>query len=194
MKKFLFKIRNILWPFLMWLANLANYQNARQLSRIKNYLFRLAGIQIYGSPIIAHGFKCIYPTNIKIEDMVALGHDNCIWAYDKVTIGKYTHTAREVLFIPGSHDISSFEPVQNQQIIIGQGCWIGARATILGGVTIGKGCVIGAGSLVNKNIPDWSVAVGVPAKVIKKRMPAKKITSPFGQYSVNDLKDKTKEC
>lgn len=47
-------------------------------------------------------------------------------------------------------------------------CWIGANVTILPGVTIGKGCTIGAGSVVSKSIPPYSVAVGVPAKVIKK--------------------------
>ncbi len=54
-------------------------------------------------------------------------------------------------------------------ISIGEGTWIGASATILDGVSIGRGCVIGAGSLVTANIPDYSIAVGVPAKVIRIR-------------------------
>lgn len=54
-------------------------------------------------------------------------------------------------------------------ISIGEGSWIGASATILDGVTIGKGCVIGAGSLVTADIPDYGVAVGVPARVIRSR-------------------------
>jgi acetyltransferase-like isoleucine patch superfamily enzyme len=53
-------------------------------------------------------------------------------------------------------------------ISIGQGTWIGASATILDGVTIGKGCVIGAGALVTRNIPDYAIAVGSPARVVKK--------------------------
>lgn len=54
-------------------------------------------------------------------------------------------------------------------IHIGEGTWIGASATILDGVKIGRGCVIGAGSLVTKDLPDYSIAVGSPASVIKKR-------------------------
>ena len=50
-------------------------------------------------------------------------------------------------------------------------CWIGGGAVICPGVTIGDRCIIGAGSVVTKNIPDDSVAVGNPAKVIRKVMP-----------------------
>ncbi|RUM42707.1 MAG: acyltransferase [Desulfocapsa sp.] len=54
-------------------------------------------------------------------------------------------------------------------ILIGEGTWIGASVTIIDGVSIGKGCVIGAGALVTADIPDFGVAVGVPAKVIRYR-------------------------
>lgn len=56
-------------------------------------------------------------------------------------------------------------------VVIGDDCWIGGNATIMPGVTIGKGCTIGAGSVVTKDIPDFSVAVGAPAKVVKKVTP-----------------------
>jgi acetyltransferase-like isoleucine patch superfamily enzyme len=60
-------------------------------------------------------------------------------------------------------------------ITIGANTWIGASATILDGVTIGKGCVIGAGSVVTKDLPDYAIAVGSPARVIDSR---KKNTAP----------------
>ena len=52
---------------------------------------------------------------------------------------------------------------------IGEGSWIGASSTVLDGVRIGKGCVIGAGSVVSRDIPDYAVAVGTPARVMKIR-------------------------
>ena len=52
---------------------------------------------------------------------------------------------------------------------IGEGVWIGAQAVILGGVTIGDGCVVGAGAVVTKDLPAYSVAMGVPAKVVRSR-------------------------
>lgn len=55
-----------------------------------------------------------------------------------------------------------------KSVVIREGAWIGANAIILPGVTIGRNAVVGAGSIVTKSIPDYSVAVGNPAKVIRK--------------------------
>jgi acetyltransferase-like isoleucine patch superfamily enzyme len=57
----------------------------------------------------------------------------------------------------------------NLPVVIEQDVWIGAAVIILKGVTIGEGAVIGAGSLVTKDIPPYTIAVGTPAKSIKKR-------------------------
>ncbi len=90
---------------------------------------------------------------------------------DKVSIGPGVH------FYTNNHkfsDVSQFiydqgypEPTENDSIILKKGCWVGAAAIILPGVTIGENAVIGAGSVVTKNIPAFTVAVGNPAKVIK---------------------------
>lgn len=55
---------------------------------------------------------------------------------------------------------------------IGAGSWLGAGAVVLDGVTIGRGCVVGAGALVTKDLPDYAIAVGAPAKVVRMRQPA----------------------
>ena len=65
-------------------------------------------------------------------------------------------------------------PIKNQGVkkentIIGNNVWIGANASIMAGVKVGNGCVIAAGSVVTKDIPDFSVVGGVPAKIIKNR-------------------------
>lgn len=61
------------------------------------------------------------------------------------------------------------EGQKQKKTIIGNDVWIGAGVIINSGVSIGNGCVIGAGSVVVRDIPDWSIVVGVPGKVIKKR-------------------------
>lgn len=58
--------------------------------------------------------------------------------------------------------------LKNSKVIIGEGSWLGTNVVVVGKVRIGKHCVIGANSVVTKDIPDYSVAVGIPAKVIKK--------------------------
>ena len=58
--------------------------------------------------------------------------------------------------------------IHEKGIEIGDDSWIGINSVIVGNVRIGKHCVIGANSVVNKNIPDYSIAVGSPAKVIKR--------------------------
>jgi len=152
-----------------------------------NALLRQAGIKARAPFFADAGFRCLNPANIMIGRHVSLGHDNQIWAFMPVTIGAYTQTAKDLLIIAGSHDVATLEPIGHQEVTIGPGCWIGARVTILGGVTIGRGCVIGAGAVVHASLPDWSVAAGVPARVLRTREPAEKMFNPFGTYSVADL-------
>ena len=64
--------------------------------------------------------------------------------------------------------------VPYKQTIIGNDVWIGDNVLIMGGVTIGDGAVIGAGSIVTKDLPAYSIAVGIPAKVIKYRFDLEK--------------------
>ncbi len=72
--------------------------------------------------------------------------------------------------MPDNSDLLGKKPLKKTgKTIIEDGCWIGAGVTIISGVKIGKGSVIGANAVVNKDIPPFSVAVGVPAKIIKKR-------------------------
>lgn len=69
------------------------------------------------------------------------------------------------------------------QVTIGDDCWIGGNVTIMPGVTIGKGCTVGSGSIVTKDIPDFSVAIGNPARVVKKVNPVPDIRSTQGEPS-----------
>lgn len=68
---------------------------------------------------------------------------------------------------------SSVQPLDKKTVIIDEDTHIGANSVVVAGVHIGKRCQIGAGSVVTKNIPDYCIAVGNPAKVIKRYDPAK---------------------
>ncbi len=91
-------------------------------------------------------------------------------------IGNDVRIAAHVRIVPMNHIYEDPEtPIRLQKnkylgIKIEDDVWLGVGSTVLDGVTIGKGSVIGAGAVVTKDIPPYSIAVGVPAKVIKKRL------------------------
>lgn len=104
------------------------------------------------------------------------------------SIGAFCSFAVNVNFTTGNHPLQyittspivyrkrfsmleedNLKDFNDKKVIIGNDVWIGRDTTILPGVNIGNGAIIGAGSIVNRDIPDYSIAVGVPAKVIKYR-------------------------
>ena len=94
-----------------------------------------------------------------------------------VTIGNNVMMGPEVIFITTTHDHSRIDVPMIEQgfgeekpIVINDDVWIGTRCTILPGVTVGKGAIIGACSVVTKDVPDYVVVAGNPARVIKHRL------------------------
>lgn len=103
-------------------------------------------------------------------------HSGCrITAAKNIIIGKNALLAPEVFITDHNHGMNPEieEGYARQELIIkpvriGDGTWIGQRAIILPGVSVGKHSIIGAGSICTKDIPDYSMVAGVPAKVIKR--------------------------
>ena len=110
--------------------------------------------------------------DVKIGDRTIIGLGNVI--IGPVEIGNDTMLAQNIVVSGLNHgyeDISlppSVQKVTTAKITISDSVWIGANSVITAGVTIGKHSVIGAGSVVTKNVPEYSVAVGNPARVIKR--------------------------
>lgn len=115
---------------------------------------------------------------IYIGDNVSIGEYSHITSHNKVVIGNGVLTGRFVLISDNSHGRSIYdelviEPlkrpiISNGCVIIKDNVWIGDKVSILSGVTIGEGCIIGANSVVTHDIPDYSLAGGIPAKIIKR--------------------------
>jgi acetyltransferase-like isoleucine patch superfamily enzyme len=130
---------------------------------------------------------CLDNTSIYIDDETFIGPNVCITGPGDIKIGKYCMIASHTGIYANNHNFSDptelirDQGITRQGIVIEDDCWLGHGVTVLDGVTIGKGSVIGAGAVVTKNIPPFSVAVGIPAKVIKNRNPMAVIPSN-GEY------------
>lgn len=116
-----------------------------------------------------------YPSHVKIGENTTINRNCCLLAsfHDKnveITIGSHVAIAPQVCFLAAGHDYTKLDlPDTAASIHVEDYVWIGARSTILQGVTIGEGAIVAAGTVVTKNVPPYTVVAGVPGKVIKSR-------------------------
>ena len=113
--------------------------------------------------------------SIVLGSQVYLGPYTVVYGHGGVVIGDNALIAMHCCILSSNHTVAPLgTPIHSQPDVllptrIGHDVWLGARVTVLGGVTIGDGCVVGAGSVVTKDLPPGSVAVGVPARIIRQR-------------------------
>lgn len=110
------------------------------------------------------GKRAYIPSCLKISDLKNRKHN--VYIGNRVSIGPNVTLITDSS--PNNSKLIKIFPMQSSNIIIEDDAWIGANVTVLPGVTIGKCSVIGAGSVVNKDIPEYSIAFGIPAKVQKQ--------------------------
>lgn len=129
------------------------------------------------------GTDCIYLDtitwlnggNISLGDRVAFNSGCWVNGYGGLTIGSDTGIGPGTMIHTANHVTADIDAPfidqgwESKPVMIGENVWIGMGVIILPGVTIGDGAFIGAGAVVTKDIEAWGVAVGNPAKVIKKR-------------------------
>ena len=127
-----------------------------------------------GRSSVIESFCCI---NNAVGDVVIGDHTrigiHCT-VIGPVCIGSHVNLAQGITVTALNHNFNNNEQRIDEQgintspVVIGDDVWIGANAVILPGVTIGRHCVVAAGAVVTKDVPDYTVVAGVPAKVIKE--------------------------
>ncbi|OSZ80902.1 hypothetical protein CAP36_06585 [Chitinophagaceae bacterium IBVUCB2] len=144
---------------------------------------------IIGSNTIIHGNLLIYGFGGRIEigNKVFIGHSSQIWSASSIKIGNGVLISHNVNIIDNnSHPLDHLErrkdwenlrelgllnekqfDILEKPIIIEDDVWIGFNATIMKGVRIGRGAIIGAGTIITKDVPDFAIMAGNPAKIIK---------------------------
>ena len=136
-----------------WLQSI---QKARLRYRVK----KLGHVHLYGWPHI------VSPERLTIGDGTTINYGVHIGARGGVKIGKNVRLSTYAVIETAGLDPTRVPRVAHyaKPIIIEDGVWIAARATVLGGVTIGENAVVAAGAVVTRDVPPNSIAVGIPAR------------------------------
>jgi len=137
---------------------------------VRKIFYLISGIDMPFDSTIHYGANFFQPSNITIGHDTVIGDHCFLDGRAPLTIGHHVGIASQVLIYNDEHDLNSpdygnsFGPVE-----IGDYVFIGPRAIILPNIKIGTGAVVAAGAVVTKNIPDYEIWGGVPAKKINDR-------------------------
>jgi maltose O-acetyltransferase len=148
---------------LRWIGNIP-------LHGVRKVFYTLAGIRMGKGSTVHMWANFFDPSNIVIGNDSIIGDHVFLDGRAPLIIGSHVDIASNVMIYNSEHDLDKedfsarIEPVQ-----IGDYVFIGPRAIILPGVRIGKGAVVGAGAVVTKDVQDFMIVGGVPAKVIGER-------------------------
>ncbi len=137
---------------------------------IRNIKYKFFGIKL-GKGSTFHMWANFYdPKNIIIGEDTIIGDHAFLDGRDKIKIGSHTDIASSVMIYNSEHDLSSLDfnaisaPVEIEDYV-----FIGPRVIIMPGVKIGKGAVVAGGAVVTKDVPEFTIVGGVPAKIIGER-------------------------
>lgn len=146
------------------------------LAKVRLRRFHKVGIPLNFIPQGGYSFDIAGPLkNFSIDSTSHIKSDTFIECGGGVTIGKYFHVGRGLTIFSSDHNYNSDKKIPYDELMykkpvtIGDFVWCGANVTILPGILIGRGVVVGAGSVVTKNVPDYAIVAGNPAKIIGKR-------------------------
>jgi acetyltransferase-like isoleucine patch superfamily enzyme len=169
---------------------LAKFKLANPHVVLKGMVFLGKRVEIHATPELGrleigrwvhigdgNAIRC-HEGSLRIGDKVVFGKDNVINCYLDVEIGASTLVADWCYICDFDHRMDDVTtPIKDQGIIktpvrIGPDTWVATKVTVLRGTRVGRGCVLGAHAVVKGDIPDYSIAVGSPAKVVKNRRAA----------------------
>lgn len=157
---------------------------------LRGMVFLGRGVEIHATPELSrmeigkwvhigdgNALRC-HEGSLRIGDKVVFGKDNVVNAYLDIEIGASTLVADWCYICDFDHRMDNVNlPIKDQGIVkgpvrIGPDTWIAAKVSVLRETRAGRGCVLGAHSVVKGEIPDFSIAVGAPARVVKNRKEA----------------------
>lgn len=152
--------RNKVWQGLWFAISFLIFQKFWCTNRWRTLILRLFGATVGESAFIRHDVRIMWPWKLSIGSNCWLGEGLRVINLEQVTIGNDVCISQEVMLCTGSHDHRKANfPYQNEPIVISDGAWIGARATVLPGANIGRCAVVAAGELVRGDVPELKMQV-----------------------------------
>ncbi len=171
-EKVINRIKTIILEFWLMILRFVGYI---PIHFVRKFFYVFSGVEIPLDSTIHIGANFFKPNSITIGHDTIIGDHCFLDGRAPLTIGNHVGIASQVLIYNDEHDVNSPEYGNSfGPVTIGDYVFIGPRAIILPNVKIGKGAVIAAGAVVTKDIPEYEIWGGVPAKKISDR----KITNP----------------
>lgn len=148
---------------------------------IRKILYRICGMTIGKKSTFHMGARFFNPKNISVGEGTIIGDHIFIDGRARVSVGNHTDIASQVMIYNSEHDLSdpNFVAIE-EEVTIGDYCFIGPRSIIMPGVKIGDGAVVAGGAVVTRDVVANTVVGGVPAKLISER-PTKKHNYRLGR-------------
>lgn len=161
---FLLRLWDLIWNlFVRWLPKPAY--------RIYIFMLRCFGCKVIGHPFVAPSVRIFAPWLLTLGNKSCIGYKAEVYNLGPVWIGDFVTIAQYAYLCNGTHDLSMVSlPLQVGDMHIDSKVFIGAKAIILPGVYMAEGSVLGAGGVLASDTEPYSVYVGNPAKLIKKRI------------------------
>ena len=161
------KIKRLMWNIVQ--GTIFRY-SPRRADRWRAWLLRLFGAKIGRVKLIRSTIRVEVPWNLEIGDGVQIGDKAYLYSLGPISIGEYTVISQFAHICAGTHDFERSDfPLLRVPIKIGSRCWIATESFVGPGTTIADGVVLGARSSVVKDLPQWTICVGSPAKPIGPR-------------------------
>ena len=149
--------------------------NLLPFSAFKCTVLRLFGARIGRGVYAKPGLRVKFPWYLTVGDHCWLGEDAWIDNLAPVTIGSHVCVSQAAYLCTGNHDWTAPSmKLFRRSIVLGDGSWVGARATICPGVTLGIGAIAAAGSVIARDVPAYQIWAGNPATFMRER----KLRSP----------------